>query len=83
MRQELRGDAGQAAQALQKVVALVPSDADAQYNLGVSHLQMADNLVSPLKSGSESLDSVSSPCLSIQSTQKIQYCFLLTMMLTS
>jgi hypothetical protein len=34
----------------------VPSDANAHYNLAVSHLQMADNLVSPLNIGSESLD---------------------------
>lgn len=52
VRQELRGDAGEAAQALEKVVALVPSDANAHYNLAVSHLQMADNLVSPLNLGS-------------------------------
>ena len=46
VRQELRGNADDAVQALEKVVSLVPSDANAHYNLAVSHLQMADNLVS-------------------------------------
>jgi hypothetical protein len=46
VRQELRGDAGEAAEALAKVVQLVPSDANAQYNLAVSHLHLADGLVS-------------------------------------